>query len=931
MTFWDRLASLTFRSEREVESRFARPLLVALGWPDEEIHEDVPVQFKLGRATTRGRKPAADIVLAPDSPAPPQSAYVVIETKNPGEGIDDAKSQAWSYTLALNAPLFVTTNGAQLEVWRVRLGQPHDLVLREDVAGLASARAQLQAALGRREVLSFVRGASVPATQAAPFDAAGYTRRLEEQVPMGLTERTLRDGSPEGPSVTWPAALNQHRRIQLVGRLGRGKTACLWLAADHWLGPQPSRIPVFPRLRTDGSQCANDAVFAELGDYLGPQVRSEDFVAWLKQQSVLLCIDDWHRLTADARQRVERELCSPAFDACSVVVAGRPGETAGELPGYRRLHIPLLTEQECNDLIEARFRLLGPAMRHPSAFWRLVPRALKSLLHEPVFLARALELVQLSPLGGTTLPETPSELLDKLFTAAASRVPQGLAAIDEAMQTCELVADGDVPFDLNRLRAALSSVGATVSPAEFAQGLVEACILLRQRPGEYDFGHAVWRTYFRARARRRADPTPVELVSWTTSPVPDERRLRAQLVTSSTTDPYKQDLLLAKLLDRDLVSYLQALTARAPADISRLREPREKWELERVARGRQDLVERYLPGLMPRLIPWVWTDTAPLRVEVDGRVTDHTIDYGYALPDHPESATRHRRGTNLALTGVRRDSGRLLAARDVLKEVEELSKPHKLPWVGWIARERIRNLAAEMEPESWTSTTVAEVASRLQRSGSRDAMLVSDHSFLSLSQASERGWRVGDALTACSKLVESGQGDTPMANLVLPGPDLPLTGGPFFRFYSRSRRLKRAEAYFRVLADTYRAVCQSEYAGVSEYFMFGEGPIRAIVHHSPPKEPGDSMWADEPTWAYWWEPRENWGDPPVVEEDEPGLRELVEAAGHAYAISGRSTEGASVTQGPGSWVVLGDCIAEGVSELLVKDLRQLEEIIEAAT
>src|SRR5689334_3024513 len=101
--FGESLKGLTFRSERDVLGRFMHPLLTDLGWPANGIHACGPVTFPIGRRKAAGRKPEANLVLAPQPLSPSTVAGVVLEVKHPDQALDEAASQAWPYMLALKA------------------------------------------------------------------------------------------------------------------------------------------------------------------------------------------------------------------------------------------------------------------------------------------------------------------------------------------------------------------------------------------------------------------------------------------------------------------------------------------------------------------------------------------------------------------------------------------------------------------------------------------------------------------------------------------------------------------------------------------------------------------------------------------------------------------------------------------------------------
>lgn len=117
---WTSLAAIRFDDaalESAVEDRFLRPLIRALGWPDDCVHAKVPAEQRIGRKVQRGRKPEADYVLGEPTQGniPPNRGYVVLEAKRPDEDFADSREQAESYSCALRALLFIVSDGRRLE------------------------------------------------------------------------------------------------------------------------------------------------------------------------------------------------------------------------------------------------------------------------------------------------------------------------------------------------------------------------------------------------------------------------------------------------------------------------------------------------------------------------------------------------------------------------------------------------------------------------------------------------------------------------------------------------------------------------------------------------------------------------------------------------------------------------------------------------
>ena len=103
-----------YGNEIEVEVKFVQPLLQFLGYHANAYEVRRRVKFQMGRQQYAGE---ADWVIwsGPDR----RQARIVIEVKGPKTRLDGAvQAQARSYAFALNAPLYVLTNGQRLQVYK---------------------------------------------------------------------------------------------------------------------------------------------------------------------------------------------------------------------------------------------------------------------------------------------------------------------------------------------------------------------------------------------------------------------------------------------------------------------------------------------------------------------------------------------------------------------------------------------------------------------------------------------------------------------------------------------------------------------------------------------------------------------------------------------------------------------------------------------
>jgi len=135
----------SYRNEIEVEVKFIHPLLRFLGYDGNDFQIRVPVTVQVGRKQTRGE---ADWVIWGATPESEHQAVIVIEAKEPGQQLDTTvQEQARSYAFGLNAPMYVLTNGRQLQVFR--RGIQHDTCVVDcDVNSMLNSWTMIEQAIG---------------------------------------------------------------------------------------------------------------------------------------------------------------------------------------------------------------------------------------------------------------------------------------------------------------------------------------------------------------------------------------------------------------------------------------------------------------------------------------------------------------------------------------------------------------------------------------------------------------------------------------------------------------------------------------------------------------------------------------------------------------------------------------------------------------
>jgi type I site-specific restriction endonuclease len=112
-----RIARVSFKGEGEVKVKFVNSLVSFLGYQESDFELEVPVRFQIGRNSNIQGK--ADWVLYEKTASNHRNAFVIIEVKEPNIVLDSAaRDQARSYAMGLNAPIYVITNGRNIQIFR---------------------------------------------------------------------------------------------------------------------------------------------------------------------------------------------------------------------------------------------------------------------------------------------------------------------------------------------------------------------------------------------------------------------------------------------------------------------------------------------------------------------------------------------------------------------------------------------------------------------------------------------------------------------------------------------------------------------------------------------------------------------------------------------------------------------------------------------
>lgn len=141
----EEIKTTSYRNEIEVEVKFIYPLVEQLGYKNTDFDIRVPVNIQVGRNRSRGE---ADWVLwNKRSGTDNQQARVVIEAKAPHQDLnEEVQAQARSYAFALNAPIYVNTNGRRIQIFH-RGVQGDKCVVDCDVKELSKKWSEIRASL----------------------------------------------------------------------------------------------------------------------------------------------------------------------------------------------------------------------------------------------------------------------------------------------------------------------------------------------------------------------------------------------------------------------------------------------------------------------------------------------------------------------------------------------------------------------------------------------------------------------------------------------------------------------------------------------------------------------------------------------------------------------------------------------------------------
>ncbi|MEW9614627.1 NACHT domain-containing protein [Shinella sp. S4-D37] len=334
-----------FQSEADVETRFVMPLLQALGHDIANIVPKKPVLFREGRNSRPGRKPEADFVVYADKPHCRATALLVVETKHPKEPLDQGREQAESYAQNLRTPLYILTNGHDLEVWQLQIVGESELVHSGLVEKIASSQGLLEGLASRDALISLCSGLRFKNMDVIRRDLSEYEinetarcqRELRNTVPRFLSRSAQGDMAAE-------AVLDGDDKGAIVlGSSGYGKTtlgkAFLLEVLEKRLEGSAAQLP-FEVFLPD-VPAGEGAFEAYLVNRVAPHVPGYTLASLrdeAKTNGVLIIADAFDRVSNSARQSIASELRNLVrdFPKSRLLVLSRPNCVPDiELPTYR--------------------------------------------------------------------------------------------------------------------------------------------------------------------------------------------------------------------------------------------------------------------------------------------------------------------------------------------------------------------------------------------------------------------------------------------------------------------------------------------------------------------------------------------------------------------------------------------------------------------
>lgn len=115
--WFEEVKTAEYRNEIEVETKFVYQLVKYLGHDDSNVDVRYPINIQVGRNSNRGE--ADWVIWNGAAGSEDRKALFIIEAKGQYQDITtEVQEQARSYAFALNAPIYLCTNGKRFVIYR---------------------------------------------------------------------------------------------------------------------------------------------------------------------------------------------------------------------------------------------------------------------------------------------------------------------------------------------------------------------------------------------------------------------------------------------------------------------------------------------------------------------------------------------------------------------------------------------------------------------------------------------------------------------------------------------------------------------------------------------------------------------------------------------------------------------------------------------
>lgn len=380
---WEKLAGATVADEATVELQLVLPLLVLLGYGNEDVSPKHTVIFQEGR---KGRPHEADFVIFNGRGRSKADALLVVEAKKGGESLADARLQAESYAANVGAPLLLCTNGETIEVWQMQLAGVSERVVIGQVADILALQSKLEVLLRKEAAVEYKRQIQRPPLADKGPDLSAYLKQQLEAFKDYGIERRLKFG--QSTMVISGELLSRYARGCVVeGPSGFGKsTLAASLMNELVLGhAQTRKIPIHVWLPDAFRPGINFRSFlVERIRPHSPAVVENVLLETFRANGGWLVLDGMERLSEESVEALSTELrlLQQDFPCLGVVVFGRRQRLVDTaLPV---LALCELNEEEQHQVAMLTFNSEGWC----SSFFGSMPSSFRRLAGVPLLLVR---------------------------------------------------------------------------------------------------------------------------------------------------------------------------------------------------------------------------------------------------------------------------------------------------------------------------------------------------------------------------------------------------------------------------------------------------------------------------------------------------------------------------------------------------------------